>query len=228
LQREGSDINNTALVTVWDPLIRLFHWSLASAFVVSWWTGEEYYDLHLQAGYAALGLVCLRLVLGFFGSKHARFSDFVYSPRVTISYLFSLPRGNAKRYLGHNPAGSWAIFTLLVLAALSGATGWLVLQDFGGKWLEELHEGVASAMLAVVLLHVAGVVVSSWLHRENLVLSMISGMKRARPEDGLRGSLRIVGIALLVAVLAFWVAALRGDLPGLTAPVAEYAQKHDD
>ena len=217
-------------ILVWDLPTRTFHWLLATCFLIAYVTGEAHSWLvpHAVFGYTVLGLVAFRLVWGVIGTRYARFASFAYGPTQALGYLALALTGRARHYLGHNPAGSWAIFTLLVLAALSGATGWLVLQDFGGKWLEELHEGVASAMLAVVLLHVAGVVVSSWLHRENLVLSMISGMKRARPEDGLRGSLRIVGIALLVAVLAFWVAALRGDLPGLTAPVAEYAQKHDD
>jgi cytochrome b len=217
-------------ILVWDLPTRIFHWLLALCFVLAYVTGEadSWLVAHAVLGHTILGLVVFRLVWGVIGTRYARFASFAYGPRQALGYLALALTARARRYLGHNPAGSWAIFALLALAALSSATGWLVLQEFGGKWLKELHEGVASAMLAVVLLHVAGVAVSGWLHGENLVRSMIDGMKRGRPEDGLRGPLRVAGITLLVAVVAFWAAALRGDLPGLTQPAAEYAKKHKD
>jgi len=215
-------------ILVWDLPTRVFHWLLVLCFAIAYVTGEADTWLvpHAVFGYTALGLVAFRLVWGVFGTRYARFASFAFGPKRAVGYLASALTGGARRYLGHNPAGSWAIFALLILSVLSGATGWLALQDAGAKWLKELHEGVANTMLAVVLLHVGGAVVSSWLHRENLVRSMITGFKRGSLEDGLRGPMRIAGIALLVAVAAFWIAALRGDLPALTRPAAEYAKTH--
>ena len=83
-------------------------------------------------------------------------------------------------YIGHNPAGSWVIYLLVVLGLLTGVAGYATYNDVGGEWLEELHEGTANAMLTLVVVHVAGVVVSSFLHRENLVGSMVTGYKKRR------------------------------------------------
>jgi cytochrome b len=215
-------------ILVWDLPTRAFHWLLVLCFVLAYVTGDADAWLvpHAVFGYTVLGLVGLRLVWGIVGTRYARFASFAYSPKQALGYLALAVTARARRYLGHNPAGSWAIYALLALAVLSSATGWLAIQASAGKWLKELHEGAANAMLAVVLLHVAGVVVSSWLHRENLARSMVTGTKRGVPEAGLRGSMRIAGLVLLIAVGAFWVAALRGDLPALTRPAAEYAKTH--
>lgn len=190
-KQEKRDISEKALVDVWDPFIRLFHWSLASAFVVSWLTGEEYYDLHLQAGYAVLGLVCLRLVWGLFGTRHARFSDFVYSPRVTGAYLLSLLRGKAERYIGHNPAGGAMIVLMLAALitvsvsgiALDGAENWsgpmaeMQLFRYTGL-IKRIHSLSTDILLLAICLHLPGVALSSMLHRENLFKSMLTGKKR--------------------------------------------------
>ena len=228
-QAPTSDANSGPIL-VWDLPTRAFHWLLALCFALAYVTGEAdaWLLVHALLGYTALGLVAFRLVWGVIGTRYARFASFAVGPKPALGYLALALTGRARRYLGHNPAGSWAIYALLALAALSGATGWLALQDLGGEWLEELHEAMASAMLAVVLLHVAGAIVSSWLHGENLLRAMLDGMKHGHAQDGARGPLRPVAAALLIAVAAFWVAALRGDLPGLTGPVAEYAQKHRD
>jgi cytochrome b len=120
------------LITVWDPLIRLFHWLLVGALVVSWVTQEEHYDLHLQSGYTVLALVGFRILWGMIGSRHARFSDFIYSPTAISGYLHSLRKGHSKRFLGHNPAGGAMILMLLISLltvtisgiALDGAENW--------------------------------------------------------------------------------------------------------
>jgi len=221
-----SDLDSAILV--WDLPTRTFHWLLVVCFAAAYLTGEAEAWLvpHAVFGYTALGLVAFRLVWGVIGTRYARFASFAFGPKQALGYLALALTARGRRYLGHNPAGSWAIYALLALAACSGATGWLALQSLGGKWLEELHEGVANAMLAVVLLHVAGAVLSGWLHRENLVRSMVTGVKRGHPQDGLRGPMSVVGVALLVAVMTFWIAALRGDLPALTGPAADYAKTH--
>jgi len=100
-----------------------------------------------------------------------------------LTYLKSLLTGSPQHYLGHNPAGSWAIYALLALSLLAGASGYAVYESMGGHWIEEVHETSANLLLAVVAVHLAGVVVSSLLHRENLVRSMLTGYKDAHPRS---------------------------------------------
>lgn len=167
-----------AEVRVWDPLVRIFHWSLVAAFTVAFVTGEHFERLHIMAGYAVAGLIAFRVVWGFVGSRHARFSDFVYPPAALIAYLRDMVRGRPVRTLGHNPAGGAMV---LVMLAITSATGYaLTLTDFSrSKWMKELHEIAANATLGSVALHVAGVLVSSVLHREDLIRAMFTGCKRA-------------------------------------------------
>ena len=173
-------------VKVWDIAVRLFHWSFALCFAGAWLTAESerFRDVHVFLGYTMLGLVAFRLLWGFVGPRHARFTSFVRGPAAVARYLRSLVHGRPEHHLGHNPAGAVAIVLLLAFAVLAGASGWAVYNDVGGEWLEESHEFLAGAMLAVVGVHLAGVAVASWLHRENLVASMLTGRKndpRGRP-----------------------------------------------
>lgn len=169
-------------IRVWDLPIRLFHWILVTAFSGAWLSSESerWQNVHHLCGYTLLGLIAFRLLWGFVGSHHARFANFVRGPAEVIGYLRSLASGQPKHYLGHNPAGAVAIVLLLALGILTGLSGWANLEEIGGHMMEELHEGFAAAMLAVAGLHVAGIVVGSLLHRENLVKAMITGTKEAR------------------------------------------------
>jgi cytochrome b len=169
-------------VRVWDPLVRLFHWSLVISFTIAW-LGEGGKRLHQGAGYVVLALVALRLIWGFVGSRHARFRDFVPRPTKLLAYLKSLPGGHPRRYLGHNPAGGAMILLLLAMLILTGGSGWLMTTDafWGFVWLEDLHKAAANLTVVLVFAHVAGVVFSSLAHRENLTLAMITGRKRAEP-----------------------------------------------
>jgi cytochrome b len=110
-------------IKVWDPLVRLFHWSLVTFFVIAFATHEDVGDLHIFAGYTVLGLVLFRIVWGFVGSRHARFSDFIYSPAATLRYLIKLFSGRVEHYLGHNPAGGWMVVALLIALLVVSYTG---------------------------------------------------------------------------------------------------------
>ncbi len=184
-------------VKVWDPLVRLFHWTLAGAFFINYALGDDWLKLHAWIGYLVIGLLVFRLVWGFVGPRHARFSDFLYSRQEVLDYLRDLPTGKAKRYLGHNPAGGVMVVILLVMVALTALTGWLTLpaaesgwfrwplmgEDIDGGWLGEVHEFFANFTFLLVLIHIAGVLVSSLLHGENLVRAMITGRKRLGPPE---------------------------------------------
>lgn len=181
-------------VEVWDPLVRVFHWSLVGTFFVSYFTEEDLLTPHVWAGYAALGLVLFRVVWGFVGSRHARFADFVYSPASVFGYLRELAGLRNRRYVGHNPAGGAMILALLVGVVLTSLSGIVIygadqhagplagLMAGSGEeaehFWEEVHEVLANITVAMVAIHVAGVVVESLIHRENLVRAMFTGRKR--------------------------------------------------
>jgi cytochrome b len=166
-------------VRVWDPLVRLFHWTFVATFFTAWFAsaGEE---VHNWAGYSALGLVAFRLVWGLVGSPHARFADFVPTPRSFFAYARDILAGHPTRYLGHNPAGGAMIVALLAMVALTAGSGWLMITDrfWGVLWVERVHRVAAHVTLILIGLHVLGVVLSSIAHRENLVRAMITGRKR--------------------------------------------------
>jgi cytochrome b len=166
-------------VKVWDPFVRIFHWSLVALFALAWLT-EDAQALHQPIGYAILALVALRIIWGFIGPRHARFADFVRSPRATLAYLRGLLTGSAPRLLGHNPVAGVMILALLAMLLATGASGWLMTTASfrHAEWLEEAHEALASLTLALVGLHVLAVLVMSAMHGENLVRAMITGRKR--------------------------------------------------
>ncbi len=199
-------MNTKQSILVWDIPTRLFHWLLALSFVGAFVTAESERtrDLHLLFGYTLLGLIGFRLLWGLIGTRYSRFKSFLFSPKAVRDYLASLLTRNPQHHLGHNPAGSLAVFLLLGLGLLAGITGWAAYNDAGGEWLEELHEGMANAMLAVVFVHIAGVVVSSLLHRENLVRAMFTGRKQGEPAQGIRYRHVWLGVLLLGAVATFW------------------------
>lgn len=170
-----------ATVKIWDPFVRIFHWSLVASFTVAWLSAEDWRALHEWAGYAAGSLIALRLLWGIVGTRYARFRQFVRSPAAVIGYVGDIVTGREARYLGHNPAGGLMIIALIAAVASVSTTGWMMTTDtfFGADWVEHLHEALASGMLALVGIHVLGVVVASLRHRENLVAAMISGRKRS-------------------------------------------------
>jgi cytochrome b len=168
-----------ATIKVWDPLVRVFHWSLAALFLTAYLTGEDAGQMHIAAGYAIAGLIALRIVWGFVGPRHARFSNFVRPPQEVLAYLRDVALLRAPRYLGHNPAGGVMIVGLLVMLSGTAITGYMMTTDafWGAKWVEEVHETVADLTVGLVVFHILGVLLSSFLHRENLAKSMITGRK---------------------------------------------------
>ena len=174
----------TERIRVWDLPTRLFHWLLAASFAGAWLTAdsERWIDVHTTLGYGFAGLIAFRLVWGLVGSRYARFSSFVRGPGAVLKYVTSILKARPEHHVGHNPAGGWAVLALLGLGAVTALTGYLNFNDYGGHWLEELHEGAAGAMLALVFVHIGAVIVSSLIHRENLVRAMLSGLKRRAPE----------------------------------------------
>ncbi|MGZ8204005.1 MAG: cytochrome b/b6 domain-containing protein [Burkholderiales bacterium] len=225
--------NAERLLLIWDLPTRIFHWTLAVSFFIALATGDSdrFRDIHVFSGYLILGLICFRVLWGFAGSRYARFKSFLFGPRAAITYLGDLVAARTARHLGHNPAGSWAIFAMLTLGLLICVSGVVVLgaeeshgilQGFAGHPLgemtKELHESLSWLMLGLVLMHVAGVLIESRAHRENLIKGMLTGRKLGAANDGIDSSHRLVAVAMLVCVLAGAAWFLRGrliEVPGM-------------
>lgn len=204
----------THYVKVWDPLVRVFHWSVAIAFFTAYFSEPEDagLTLHLWAGYVVGGLVVMRIVWGFVGSPYARFSDFAFGPFIALRYLADLARGRSKRYIGHSPAGAWMILLLLAMLGATVATGLVTLaierqagplapiftvdgatsaptpeSGEAESSVEEMHEVFSNIAFGLVVLHLIGVLVASLAHRENLAIAMVTGRKREEeqaPQSG--------------------------------------------
>jgi cytochrome b len=213
-------MNNPSPIRVWDILIRIFHWSLVASFIVAYLTSEEDNPWHIYSGYTVLGLIIFRLLWGFVGSRHARFSDFVRPPALVYQYIKSLRTGQPPHYIGHNPLGGWMVIAMLLMlftVTLSGLKVYAIEEgkgpfaglqsvelmpvsiayaedelDDGEKeegnapqksnkddeeFWEEIHEASTNVMLLLIGLHLAGVILSSRLHKENLVKAMFTGKK---------------------------------------------------
>jgi len=184
---EAGGATPPATVKVWDLFVRVFHWSLAALFVSAYATADEIEKVHTTAGYAIGVLIVLRVLWGFVGPAHARFGNFVRSPREILAYARGVALLRAPRHLGHNPAGGLMIVALLAMLAATCITGFMITTDtyWGSKWLDDVHEALANATLALVVLHVLGVLIASFQHRENLVAAMVTGRKRS-DSDGPR------------------------------------------
>ncbi len=180
-------------IKVWDPVIRIGHWTLVVAFFTAYFTEDDFLTLHVWAGYIIGVVVILRVLWGFVGSKYARFTEFVRSPSAALGYLANLARGRSPRFIGHNPAGGLMILALLIFLAGTVFSGVMLyaLEEGAGPlaaWIpgnadreelwEEIHEVFANLMLLLIAVHVAGVLFSAYIHRENLVKAMITGRKK--------------------------------------------------
>lgn len=169
--RAGAGKTEIGKVPIWDWPVRVVHWLLVGAFALAWITSEseEWRLVHAFAGGTVVGVILFRVLWGLVGARHARFASFVREPKAALDYVLGLLRGDELKHAGDNAAGGWAIVALLTLGLLTGASGWLVYQNTKGEWLEEVHDALASGMLAVTAVHVAGVVVSSLAQRDNPV-----------------------------------------------------------
>ena len=197
-------------ILVWDIPTRVAHWLLVAAFILSFITGdsEEWRLFHVGMGYAVGGVLVFRVFWGVAGTRYARFSSFLFSPRQLFGYLGALLKGEPGHWLGHNPAGSYAIYTLILLGFATIASGYADYAEMGGEWVEEIHGVLSYTTLGIATFHVLGVIFSSWWHRENLVKSMFSGYKQGESEEAIKSgkvywAIAPIILALLASMLVF-------------------------
>ena len=167
---------------VWDLAVRVLHWALVVSVALAWATTEWLVRWHQPVGYVASALVAARLAWGFAGGgRYARFAQFVRRPSSTWRYARLALRGREPRHIGHNPLGAWMALALIGTVAALGLSGWLYTTDllWGDETVERIHLALAWTIVVLVAIHVGGVVFASVRHRENLVVSMFDGRKRA-------------------------------------------------
>lgn len=166
-------------VTVWDPLVRLIHWSLALMILLNGTVVDEESQAHEWIGYIALGLVGLRLVWALVGPKHARFSAFPPNPGQAVRHIRAIMTGDRSVHLSHNPLGALMVYNIWLSVIGIGVTGYMMttISFFGVDWVEEVHEAVFVWLLVSVAIHVAGVAFETWWSGVNLVRAMINGRK---------------------------------------------------
>lgn len=175
---------SAATILVWDPLVRLVHWTLVTGVVLNLWVFEPGKSAHQVTGYVIVAALLVRLAWGIVGTRHARFADFFPTPRRVANHVRQLLAGEDRRRLGHSPLGALMMLTLMGLLLGLGLTGWMMGLDafWGEEWLEEVHELLANAVLGLAILHIAAAVIESLRHAENLPWAMVTGRKRA--QDG--------------------------------------------
>lgn len=168
-------------ITVWDPVVRIFHWGVVAACMLNLFILEEGKYWHRLTGYFVAAAIVVRFVWGFIGTKHARFGDFLPTPRKVLNQISEIIGKDEKRYLGHNPLASVMMLSLMILLSATTLTGWMTTLDafWGDKWLEHLHGTIANCIMVLAFVHAGAAVIESWRHNENLIWSMVTGRKRA-------------------------------------------------
>lgn len=181
-------------ISVWDPMIRIFHWLLVIAFFTAYIIEDHILWLHVWSGYLITALIMLRLLWGLIGPHHARFDNFLQRPSLIVANLKDVFQLRAKRYTGHSPAGGAMIIALLTLLMATTITGMVVYageKSAGPLWFyvhtwsnhtieiyEDVHEVLSNITLGFIVVHIAAVLLLSGLHKEHLTLSMLTGKKK--------------------------------------------------
>jgi len=177
--RQYSGRESAREIAVWDPLVRLIHWSLALTILLNGAFLDAESKSHEWVGYIALALVGLRLVWALIGPKHARFSAFPPNPVRAINHIRSMFEGDRTIFISHNPIGAMMVYNIWLSVIAIGVTGYMMttISFFGVEWVEEAHEVIFGWLIFSVMLHVAGVLFDTWRTGVNLVRAMVNGRK---------------------------------------------------
>ncbi|WP_192553407.1 cytochrome b/b6 domain-containing protein [Pseudomonas sp. IzPS59] len=171
---------------LWDPVVRVFHLSIAGVFAANYFFNEAGDDWHVWLGYYAMGWLLVRLVWGFVGPRSARWSDFWPTPSRLAAHARSLIAGRPEHRLGHSPIGALVMILMLLAMLTIGLSGWAMEEIdalWGADWPLQVHETAADALLALVIVHIAAALFESVQVRDNLPLSMLTGRRRRLPDD---------------------------------------------
>lgn len=173
-------------VTLWDPLVRFFHWSLVLIFISNYFINEPGSDWHQLLGYGALLLLMIRFVWGFVGKGAAKWQDFFPTPKRLWLHASALLTGKPYHRMGHSPIGALVMILMMLTVLGLVCTGMMmtVLEAFSDEyWPEEVHGVLANGLLSLAIVHVLAAIVESVRMKENLPLSMIHGKRRIRDKN---------------------------------------------
>jgi cytochrome b len=211
---------------IWDLPLRLFHWLLVLSLCASWLTAElgfEWTQVHFYLGYWTLGLLLFRIIWGFVGPKHARFSSFLKGPSTLVSYLKGAMTGTPTQMPGHNPVGGLMVIVMILLVGVQAVTGLFASDDiaWSGPYsgavssstvskLTALHHQNFNFILAAAALHILAILFYWLVKKQNLVVPMITGLKSAQyvPEhEAIRSSqwVRALIVILVSAGAVYWL-----------------------
>jgi len=209
-------------VKIWDLPVRLFHWALVCLLAFMFWsgkTGGNAMEYHMYAGYWVLALVLFRVMWGFLGSTHARFSDFLAGPGRAVAFAKRLMSKAPASVAGHNPLGGWMVLLLLLSLLVQTGTGLFANDDIAAEGplfglvskqlsdkLSTIHSWNFNLLLALSAIHIAAVLFHVFVKKENLVAAMFTGVKNLEAGDDARfPAARFVSSwwALALFVLAF-------------------------
>lgn len=168
------------MVSVWSLFIRLFHWSLVAIVISNLWLNEAGDPWHNRLGYAAVVLIFLRLIYGFFGRSYSRWTSFLRGPREAFRYLLLTLKNKEPRLLTHNPLAAYGMIAMLLMVLGLGVSGYLLEETdrfFGDENMQELHEVFANILIGLIVIHLLGVILHIYRHRENIIVSMVTGLK---------------------------------------------------
>jgi cytochrome b len=214
-RQEAQGEGQAAAVPVWDIPVRVFHWALVLLIGFSWLSGKmEWMDWHFYSGYAVLALVLFRILWGFVGSTHARFSDFLYGPSALIAYIRTLPSRTAAKFAGHNPLGGISVVLILICVLVQTGSGLFANDDvlYEGPlykyvskemsdWLTTIHKYNFNLLLTLAGVHIAAILYYLWWKSENLVKPMFTGRKLL-PPGVVPAQAKMRGSGLAVVLLA--------------------------
>ena len=214
---EETNKNSSSSKLIWDIPTRIFHWALAISILGSWYTMEISYDItkHKYCGYAILTLLLFRFVWGVFGTKYARFRNFIFAPRETLSYAKNFFSKNGKRYAGHNPLGAIAVFVMMLLILIQVVTGLFSSDndyyEFGPFyfWIPEnisyeltsLHFQNFDFLKIMIGVHIVAVFLYLILKKNNLITPMFTGNKNSLPKEQEPISHSKKGLALVIMAI---------------------------
>jgi cytochrome b len=218
-------------ILVWDLATRLFHWLLVLFVLICFLTGEDegfVFAVHAYSGFVVFMLLVFRLGWGVIGSRHSRFSDFVYAWPTVRRFAVSVLHFKPEPYVGHNPLGGWMVILMLMILIATTLTGILMVTT-GSEWLDDIHEGLGSFMQVLVLVHIAGVLIDQWMTGEKIVKAMVTGRKEltedaAELEPQVAGVIRALVFVALVLVGSFYVF----QQVNYAAQVASFSTHDDD
>ena len=192
IKNSSKEVLSTVKLKVWDLPVRLFHWLLVALLVGLWWTSQDVMTMnwHMYLGYALLALLLFRVLWGIFGSRSARFTDFVRGPISVFRYVKGLFSGEHRIHLGHNPLGGWSVIALMAALTFQGISGLFANDQIFNRGpfarsvssstsdlVTTLHKSNFDLILILVGIHIAAILFYRFVKRDDLVKPMITGRK---------------------------------------------------